>query len=167
MPIVGDLARPALCHAHPRSRNLLGDVSLSFNAVGLAGDTWNTITNIEKRLGVSALVIPAVAGSVYAAVKSYGEVSRLAGLLLSPNAVWLTIASVLTFTIWRINEPAQPLYPEVGDGKSSQLRLRFLGQISATTIPNTPVLPEPKVSKPEGSVLSDRDWAIINAGLQK
>ena len=46
----------------------------------------------------------------------------LAGLLLAPSACWLTIATVLTWTIWSINGK-DPLLPKVGDGKGAPLRL--------------------------------------------
>ena len=50
-----------------------------------------------------------------AAVKAYYEAAPLAGLILAPSAVWISIASVLTWTIWKINPPLQPLLPQRGD----------------------------------------------------
>ena len=35
------------------------------------GDTWNAITNVERRLGTSALYVLCVLASVYYAVSSY------------------------------------------------------------------------------------------------
>ena len=87
------------------------------------GDTWNSITNIERRLGTSALFVLAVAGSVYAAVATYLKTVPLAGYLLAPSAVWISIATVLTWTIWSINEPREPLLPRKGEGKNAQFRL--------------------------------------------
>ena len=118
------------------------------------GDTWNAITNVERRLGTSALYVLCVLASVYYAVSSYFAAVRarwigavhlpsdsarlmappppplsvccaqlpLAGLLLAPSACWLTIATVLTWTIWSINGK-DPLLPKVGDGKGAPLRL--------------------------------------------
>ena len=87
------------------------------------GDTWNCVTNIEQRLGVSAVGVLAVLASVYTAVAVYYKTTPLAGLLLAPSACWITIASVLTWTIWSINEPRQPLLPREGEGKNAAWRL--------------------------------------------
>lgn len=61
----------------------------------------------------------AVWTSVVAAVKAYYDVTPLAGLVLAPSACWITIASVLTWTIWKINPPLEPLLPQKGDGLAS------------------------------------------------
>lgn len=87
------------------------------------GDTWNCVTNVEKRLGTSALGVLAVLASVYTAVAVYYRTVPLAGMLLAPSACWITIASVLTWTIWSMNEPNEPLLPKKGDGKNAELRL--------------------------------------------
>ena len=81
------------------------------------------MTNIEQRLGVSAVGVLAVLASVYTAVAVYYKPTPLAGLLLAPSACWITIASVLTWTIWSINEPRQPLLPREGEGKNAAWRL--------------------------------------------
>ena len=87
------------------------------------GDTWNCVNNIEKRLGTSAVGVLAVLASVYAAVAVYWSTVPLAGMLLAPSALWISIASVLTWTIWKINEPREPLLPKKGEGKNAQFRL--------------------------------------------
>lgn len=87
------------------------------------GDTWNGITNVERRLGTSAVGVLVVLASVYAAVAKYFLTVPLAGKLLAPSAVWISIASVLTWSIWSINEPREPLLPQSGDGKAVPLRL--------------------------------------------
>ena len=87
------------------------------------GDVWNTITNIERRLGVSAAGCVLVWASVVGVVLQYSRVSKAAGLILAPSAVWISIACVLTATIWRMNPPIQPLYP-ARDGKGAPLRVR-------------------------------------------
>ena len=98
------------------------------------GDTWNCITNIEKRLGVSALGVLFVWGSVWNAIVRYYNVLPLAGKLLAPSGVWISIATVLTFSIWRLNKPVQSLFPVKGDGKSAQWKWDNLGQLAPTTI---------------------------------
>lgn len=67
------------------------------------GDTWNTINNVEKRLGTAVLGVFFVWGSVLATVYRYYQTNHLAGLILAPSAVWLTIAVALVYSIWRIN----------------------------------------------------------------
>lgn len=104
------------------------------------GDTWNTITNIEKRLGVSAVGVLFVWTSVWYAIKQYYLVSPMAGKLLSPSGIWISIATVLCCSIWRINDSPsgsgnlQPLWPVKGDGKSAGFKWSNMGQLEATTI---------------------------------
>ena len=64
-----------------------------------------------------------VLGSVYTAVFAFYRTLPLAGIVLAPSAVWISIASVLTWTIWSLNPPLQPLLPQRGDGKAAALRL--------------------------------------------
>ena len=85
------------------------------------GDTWNCVTNVEQRKGVSAVGVLAVWLSVVAAVKAYYDAAPIAGFLLAPSAVWISIASVLTWTIWKINPPLEPLLPQAGDGLGAAL----------------------------------------------
>lgn len=95
------------------------------------GDTWNCVTNVERRLGTSALGVLGVLGSVYYAVWWFAAVCPLAGKLLAPSAVWITIATVLTWNIWTLNEPREPLLPKVADGKSSSLRMPLVEEVKA------------------------------------
>jgi len=74
------------------------------------GDTWNTINNVEERRGTSAAFVLLVLASVYNAVYQYYQVSTTAGLVLAPSAVWLSIATVLIWTIWSINGK-EPFFP--------------------------------------------------------
>ena len=87
------------------------------------GDTWNCITNVERRLGTAAVGVFGVLASVYFAVAVYFKALPLAGYLLAPSAVWISIATVLTWAIWNINEPREPLLPQKGDGLGAPLRL--------------------------------------------
>jgi len=87
------------------------------------GDTWNCVTNVEQRKGVSAVGVIMVWASVVAVVKAYYDVQPIAGLVLAPSACWISIASVLTWTIWKMNPPLEPLLPQRGDGKVSDLVL--------------------------------------------
>jgi benzodiazapine receptor len=53
--------------------------------------------------------------SVYNLVFQYFKVSQTAGALIAPSAVWISIATVLVWTIWKINPGAdgkpEPLAP--------------------------------------------------------
>ena len=106
------------------SRPLLGLV-----AHLCVGDTWNCVTNVERRLGTSALGVLLVLSSVLYAAWGYAAVAPLAAKLLLPSAVWISIASVLTWNIWAINEPREPLLPRLGDGKGSELRLPLVADV--------------------------------------
>lgn len=99
------------------------------------GDTWNTITNVEKRLGVSALASSLVWASVVNAVIAFKFVSNNACNILAPSAVWITIACLLSTNIWLLNDPkSRPLWPSPGDGQSAALRLSNFLQIQANSI---------------------------------
>ena len=80
------------------------------------GDTWNSINNVEKRLGVACVGVSVVLLSVYNVVFQYLRVDRTAGFLIAPSAVWISVATVLVWTIWNINpredgtrEPLAPM----------------------------------------------------------
>jgi len=75
------------------------------------GDTWNSINNVEKKLGVAAVGVLFVVGSAYNVVYQYYKVVPTAGYVIAPLAVWLTIATTLVWGIWCINTPREPLYP--------------------------------------------------------
>ncbi len=75
------------------------------------GDTWNTIFTIEGRLGLAVPVV--ILGPLVSAIAvaiSYWHVVPLAGQLLVPMVVWLTIASALVIAIWQLNG-SEPWYP--------------------------------------------------------
>ena len=98
------------------------------------GDTWNCITNVERRLGVSAIGCFAVWGSVFRAVKAFGaSAAPKAAYVLAPSLAWISVACVLTASIWNLNG-RPPVYPAEGDGDSADLRLKYLLQMEATSI---------------------------------
>jgi len=86
------------------------------------GDAWNCVTNVERRMGTSALGVIGVLASVYFAVGVYYKTRPLAGLLLAPSACWISIASILTWRIWQMNG-REPLLPQREDGKAVPLRV--------------------------------------------
>ena len=80
------------------------------------GDTWNTVNNVEQRLGVAVPGVLCVWCGALAATLAYGSVSTLAARVLCPLNVWLTIAALLVHDIWRLNntDGRYPLWPTKG-----------------------------------------------------
>jgi benzodiazapine receptor len=75
------------------------------------GDTWNTIFSVQGRLGAAVPVV--ILGpwlSVIIVTAIYWLVKPLAGLILFPSCLWLTVATILVISIWRLNG-SEPLYP--------------------------------------------------------
>ncbi len=81
-------------------------------AVHLAlGDTWNTIFTVERRLGAAVPVVilgPWLSALIVTIL--YWQINPVAGIILSPSCVWLTVAAVLVLSIWQLNGK-EPLYP--------------------------------------------------------
>lgn len=87
------------------------------------GDTWNTINNIEKRLGASVLGVLFVLTSAVFASYQYYQIDPYAGKLLGGTCIWLSIASLLIIDTWRLNPNEAtgnrfPLYPVKGDAET-------------------------------------------------
>ena len=75
------------------------------------GDTWNTIFTVERRLGAAVPVVifgPWLSALIVTAL--YWQINPIAGIILAPSCVWLTVAAVLVFSIWQLNGK-EPLYP--------------------------------------------------------
>ena len=86
------------------------------------GDTWNTVNNVERRLGAAVPGVACVWASVLFAASQYYSVSPLAGSLLGLTAVWISVAGLLIADTWRINSgeaggkwEGEPLYPYKGE----------------------------------------------------
>ncbi|OUS48030.1 tryptophan-rich sensory protein [Ostreococcus tauri] len=90
--------------------NLLHPAVMSLVAHLSIGDTWNSINNVEKKLGVAAIGVLFVVGSAYNVVAQYYKVLPTAGYMIAPLAIWLTVATALVWGIWNING-RQVLYP--------------------------------------------------------
>jgi len=93
------------------------------------GDTWNTINNVEKRLGTASFGVLFVLLSVYLTTYEYYKIFPMAGYILSPSCLWLSIATVLVFTIWKINyiKSGKPsFYPSIEEGPLSKWRIPLL-----------------------------------------
>ena len=75
------------------------------------GDTWNTIFTVERRFGAAVPVV--IVGpwlSALIVTVMYWQINPLAGIILAPSCVWLTVAVVLVLSIWQLNGK-EPLYP--------------------------------------------------------
>lgn len=83
------------------------------------GDTWNTIFTVEGRLGAAIpMVILGPLCSAIVVTLSYGQVLPLAGWILFPSCLWLTVATALVIRIWQLNgkEPLYPVVAQASDG---------------------------------------------------
>ena len=77
------------------------------------GDTWNTIFTVEGRLGAAVpMVVLGPLLSVAVVAIAYYQTLPLAGWVIFPSWVWLTVATVLCISIWQLNGK-EPLYPVV------------------------------------------------------
>lgn len=87
------------------------------------GDTWNTVNNVERRMGAAVPGVFCVWLSVLFATSQYMQVSELAGSLLAVTAVWITVAGTLVADTWRVNNDVapEPLYPF----KNDRVRTRY------------------------------------------
>lgn len=79
----------------------------------------NSINNVERRLGTATLIVPLVWGSAVWAWYQFRLVSGTAAYMLSPMVAWLSVATCLVYSIWRINYKTsrQPsLFPSNEEG---------------------------------------------------
>lgn len=105
--------------------SLLSKETFAFILHLCVGDTWNTINNVENRLGTAFAGVWFVWLSAAFTVFSYYKFNKLAGLILSPLVIWLTIASILVGSIWKVNfekfnKPS--LFPSKEEGPASTWR---------------------------------------------
>eukprot|EP00966_Prymnesium_polylepis_P301326 6962282-Prymnesium_polylepis.1 len=60
------------------------------------GDTWNTVNNVERRMGAAVPGVACVLASALFAASQYFEAAPLAGNLLGLTTVWITVAGLLS-----------------------------------------------------------------------
>jgi len=92
------------------------------------GDTWNTINNVERRMGTAAFTVPAVLGSAAYVYYSMAQINKVASWVIAPMVAWLSVATCLVFSIWRINYKlagAPSLFPCKEEGPPSRWRIPF------------------------------------------
>lgn len=101
---------------------------LTFLAHLSIGDTWNTINNVENRLGTAAMGVLFVVSSAYLAAYRYYQVLPRAAAVFAPSCLWLSVATVLVFTIWQINKEDfgfPSFFPSKEEGPPSKWKLPF------------------------------------------
>ena len=77
---------------------------LSFFAAQLALNVaWSWIFFGRRQIGWAAVEIVILWATILVTTATFFRRSRLAGWLLVPYLGWVTFASVLNFTIWRLN----------------------------------------------------------------
>jgi translocator protein len=64
---------------------------------------WSWIFFGLNRPGLAFFDIAALLGLILLNIVLFLPISRMAGLLLVPYALWVTFASALNFSIWRLN----------------------------------------------------------------
>ncbi|CAN0086086.1 unnamed protein product, partial [Phaeothamnion confervicola] len=74
------------------------------------GDTWNTVNNVEKRLGAAVPGVFCVWLSLATTCVLYHRADSAAALVLLPSLCWITVANFLVRSIWSLNGK-EPLYP--------------------------------------------------------
>ena len=132
--IIGPLrAYSASLLYHTSTRSYVHYATMSFFFHLTMGDIWNTINNVERRVGASASAVWIVLLSAIYASYQYYVVHPLAGQLLSITTIWLSIAATLVHTIRRLNPidattgELDVWYPQVQrqDGEES-VRTKFV-----------------------------------------
>jgi benzodiazapine receptor len=94
--------------------------------LGIA-NLWNTINNVEKRLGLSVIALYGMWLSKAYAAWRFFQVDPLAGKALALTLSWLTAAAALETRTWQINpDPTtgqkEPLYPAMADKWQTKFR---------------------------------------------
>jgi tryptophan-rich sensory protein len=87
------------------------------------GSLWNTVNNVDRRLGFSVPVLYALALSKMLAAYRFYLVDPLLGKCLAATLTWITAAAALETHTWRINPDPdtgkpEPLYPAKGKWKT-------------------------------------------------
>lgn len=72
-------------------------VQLALNAA------WTPVFFGAHQPGAALIVIGFLWMAIFLTLRAFQAVSRPAGLLLVPYLVWVSFASVLNFTLWRLN----------------------------------------------------------------
>jgi len=77
-------------------------VQLGLNAL------WSPVFFGLRRMGAGFAVVAALWGAVLVTTVLFFQVSPWTGLLLVPYLAWVTFASALNLSVWRLNRAAAP-----------------------------------------------------------
>ncbi|MCV6593460.1 MAG: tryptophan-rich sensory protein [Silicimonas sp.] len=69
---------------------------------------WTPIFFGLRRMGAGLVVVALLWVAVCATLLSFWALDSLAGLLFVPYLLWVTIATALNFSVWRLNTGPQP-----------------------------------------------------------
>lgn len=72
-------------------------VHLFFNAI------WSPIFFGAKNLGLALIVIVVIWFLIVEMIRRFWSINRASSLLLIPYLLWVSFATLLNFTLWRIN----------------------------------------------------------------
>ncbi|HCN28169.1 MAG TPA: sensory protein TspO [Verrucomicrobiales bacterium] len=64
---------------------------------------WTPVFFGAREIGWALVVIVALWAAILSTLLSFHKVSRVSGWLLAPYLAWVSFASVLNFTLWRLN----------------------------------------------------------------
>ena len=101
--IIGPIRAYSSALVYDATGEFMNLATLSFLFHLTMGDIWNTINNVEKRLGAAASTVIFVILSAVNASYQYYEVDATAGELLGLTLLWLCTAGALVASIWQLN----------------------------------------------------------------
>lgn len=70
---------------------------------------WTPVFFGLRRMGSGLFVVLCLWAAVLLTMVSFWQLDTLAGVLFIPYLVWVTVASALNFSVWRLNPDHQPL----------------------------------------------------------
>lgn len=78
--------------------------ALAFWALQIAFNTlWSPVFFGLKRMRAAMVILGCLWAAVALTLVSFALIDQLAGLLIAPYLVWVTIAGALNFSVWRRN----------------------------------------------------------------
>ncbi len=102
--IIGPIRAYSSALVYDTAGHYVNIATLSFLLHLTMGDIWNTINNVEKRLGAASSGVVFVILSAANASYQYYNVNTSAGELLSVTLLWLCTAGALVASIWQLNQ---------------------------------------------------------------
>lgn len=112
-------------------KTLLNPAIFAFITHLSIGDTWNTINNVENRLGTSFVGVMVVWLSLAYTVYQYYLIKPIASFILLPSLIWISIASFLIYSIYKLNydDYGKPsLFPSKEEGPVAKWKIPFISK---------------------------------------